>query len=82
MFITVAGYIFLAGMTWKGNKDAQANSDATIAAIQTQHDRENLDHRVTVLEQIASDNRENFSDIKDTVKAIFQRLNNMTDGHR
>lgn len=82
MFITIAGYIFLAGMTYKGNSDAIAKIQDTQAINVAQHQTENLDHRVTILEQIALDNRDNFSEIKDTEKAIFQRINQITDGKR
>ena len=79
MFVTIAGYLFLAGMTYKGQQDALASNSDTVIAMQTLHDKENLDHRVTVLEQIASDNRDNFTEIKDTEKAIFQRINQLAD---
>jgi hypothetical protein len=80
MFVTLVGYVFMLGVGYKGYSDAIASSQAAITNIVSQHDKENVDHRVTVLEQIAQDNRENFSDIKDTEKAIFQRLNNISDG--
>lgn len=79
MFITIAGYIFLAGMTYKGNSDAIAKIQDTQEINASQHQSENLDHRVTILEQIASDNRQNFSDIKDAERAIFLRINQIAD---
>jgi hypothetical protein len=79
MFITVAGYIFLAGMTYKGQKDALAGNQETMASMQAQHDKENVDHRVTILEQIAADNRDNFSEIKQVQGKIFDRINQMAD---
>ena len=80
MFITIAGYIFLAGMTYKGNKDAVASTESAISSIQGQHDKENIDHRVTILEQIASDNHDTLNKIEDTQSKIFERLNQLADG--
>ena len=80
--LTIIGYIFLAGMDFANHQSAMAALQETQTKMESQHDRENVDHRVTILEQIANDNRQNFSDIKDTERAIFQRINQFTDGKR
>lgn len=79
--ITIGGYLFLLGMTAGMYKSAIASNEEAIKAVTEQHEKENLDHRVTVLEQIAADNKQNFSDIKDVEKAIFQRINQIVDRH-
>lgn len=80
--ITIVGYIFLVGMNYGTYKSAMAALQDSQIAMQTTHDKENADHRLTILEQIAADNRDNFSEIKDTEKAIFARINQLTDGKR
>lgn len=77
--ITIIGYIFMMGTIWQSHKDAVASIEKGMDVIQQQHDKENADHRVTVLETIEAENHEQLQKIGEVQGKIFDRINQIAD---
>ena len=76
--ISIIGYVFMMGAGYATITSSVADNAKELAVLKQQ----NLDHRVTVLEQVALDNRDTLLSIKEVQGKIFDRINTIADrGH-